>query len=163
VLGRIGLIAVVVGVVAESRYGGKLEDAHNAIHAHDMTLLTAAQQNASDAATSAKTAHDEADAVKKEAATIEERLGKASTQLTAQEEEILIQGPRWGLLKRGENAFIEALKPFAGQKATVVICGQGETERFVFEQVLLDLLHKAGWSAGYQSWKGCPTMLSGGQ
>src|SRR5208283_464476 len=45
---------------------------------------------------------------------------------------------------------------------TVVSCGQGETERFVFEEVLLDLLRKAGWSTGYQSWKGCPTMLSGG-
>jgi hypothetical protein len=162
VLGRIGLIAVVVGVVGESWYGGKLEDAHNAIHARDMALLTAAQQNASDAATSARTAHEEADTVKKEAATIEERLGKASTELTALEEEILLQGPRWGLLKRGEKTFVEALKPFAGQKATVMTCGQGETERYRFEQVLLDLLRKAGWRTDYQRWNGCPVMLTGG-
>jgi integrase len=80
--------------------------------------------------------------VTSEATAIQRRLGKASTKLTALEEEILLQGPRWGLLKRGGNAFIEALKPFAGQKATVVICGQGEPERWLFEQVLLDRLAK---------------------
>jgi hypothetical protein len=162
VMGRLGLIAVVVGVLAESRFGIKLEDAHNAIHARDMALLTDAKVSASDAATSARSAHDEADTVKNETAAIEGRLGKASTQLTGLEEEILLQAPRWGLLKRGENDFIEALTPFAGQKATVVICGQDEGERWVFEEILLGLLHKAGWSTGYQPWQGCPTMLSGG-
>jgi hypothetical protein len=158
----VGGILVTIGVAGElfvtykaSRVETKLRDNSHKIEA----FLT---QKAGDAATSAKTAHDEANAVKQESAIIEERLEKASTQLADLEQEILLQGPRWGMLKRSEKTFIEALRPFKGQKATVVICGQGETERFVFEQVLLDLLRKAGWSTGYQSWKGCPTMLSGG-
>jgi hypothetical protein len=162
VLGMLGAGLVAGGVSGElyiNVQAGKVETEIRKVNEQRFSLLS---KEAGDAAASAKTAHDEADTVKKEAASIEERLGKASTQLTAQEEEILIQGPRWVPLKRGENAFVEALKPFAGQKATVVICGQGETERFVFEQTLLDLLRKAGWSTGYQSWKGCPTMLSGG-
>ncbi len=61
---RFGLILVVTGVVGEWRYGAKLEDAHNAIHAYDLEKLRAADEKAGEAATSAKTAHDEADAVK---------------------------------------------------------------------------------------------------
>jgi hypothetical protein len=61
---RIGLILVVVGVLAEWRCGSKLEDAHNAVHEYDIAKLTEAAQKAGDAAASAKTAHEEADAVK---------------------------------------------------------------------------------------------------
>jgi hypothetical protein len=61
---RLGLIMVVVGVVGEWRCGAKLEDAHNAVHEYDLAKLTEADQKAGDAATSAKIAHEEADAVK---------------------------------------------------------------------------------------------------
>jgi hypothetical protein len=61
---RIGLIIVVIGVVGEWRCGAKLEDAHNAIHEYDVAKLTGAEKAAGDAATSAKIAHEEADAVK---------------------------------------------------------------------------------------------------
>jgi hypothetical protein len=39
----IGLIGVVGGVVAEWRYGTKLEDAHDAVHLYDLGKLTAAE------------------------------------------------------------------------------------------------------------------------
>ena len=55
---RVGLIIVVIGVVAEWRSGAKLEDAHNAIHQHDLEKIAAADEKAGDAATSAKTADD---------------------------------------------------------------------------------------------------------
>jgi hypothetical protein len=61
---RIGLMIVVFGVVGEWRCGAKLEDAHNAIHKYDVAKLTAAEKAAADAATSARIAHEEADAVK---------------------------------------------------------------------------------------------------
>jgi hypothetical protein len=163
VLGMLGAGLVAGGVSGElyvNVQAGKVETEIRKVNEQRFSLLS---KEAGDAAASAKTAHDEADTVKREAAVIEERLGKASTQLTALEEEILIQGPRWGLLKRGENAFIEALKPFAGQKATVVICGQGDTERFALEQLLFNLLKEARWdNPGYRRWDGCPTMLTGG-
>ncbi len=41
---RVGLIIVVIGVVAEWRCGTKLEDAHNAIHQHDLEKIAAADE-----------------------------------------------------------------------------------------------------------------------
>jgi len=163
VLGRIGLIAVVIGVVAESRNGAKLEDAHNAIHAFDMTLLTEAQRNAGDAAASAKTAHDEADAVKIETDVLTLRLNGASNKVDDIEQDTLAQGPRWRLLKQGKDIFIKALKPFAGQRVTVVICGNEDVERSRFEQLIMNMFREAGWdSPGYARWDGCPNTTLGG-
>jgi len=54
---RVGIIIVVIGVVVEWQCGAKLEDAHNAIHRYDLEKI-------GDAATSAKTAHDEANGAK---------------------------------------------------------------------------------------------------
>jgi hypothetical protein len=79
------------------------------------------------------------------------------------EQDILAQGPRWRLLQNGEDTFIKALKPFAGQKVTVVTCGNDEPERFKFEQTLLNAFTKAGWDKpGYLQWAGCPNQLTGG-
>src|SRR6266852_791218 len=61
---RFGIIAVALGVIGEYEYGTKLEDAHNAMHEYDVRKLTEADQKAGEAATSAKIAHEEADAVK---------------------------------------------------------------------------------------------------
>jgi hypothetical protein len=89
VLGRIGLIAVVVGVVAESWYGVKLEDAHNAIHALDMTLLTAAQKDAGDArissedaAIASKQARLDAEAATREAKAALEEVNGVRTEVS---------------------------------------------------------------------------------
>jgi hypothetical protein len=103
------------------------------------------------------------DALDIKAGGLDARLQNASSKLTGIEQDVLAQGPRWRLLDLGRDEFIRSLKPFAGQKSTVVICGQGDSERMPFEQLLMDLFRKAGWAnPGYQSWHGCPTMLSGG-
>jgi hypothetical protein len=100
-----------------------LEDVHNAIHQHDLEKIEVAEQQAGDAAISAKTAHDDAEAVKLGTAAIQERLNAASMQLSVIEEQVRVQGPRWKLLEDNRAAFIEAVKPFAGQRFTVVKCG----------------------------------------
>src|ERR1700719_1846624 len=51
---RVGLIAVVIGVVGEWRYGAKLEDAHNVIHEYDVAKLTAVEKEAANAEATAK-------------------------------------------------------------------------------------------------------------
>jgi len=63
---RAGLIAVVIGVVGEWRYGARLEDSHNAIHKYDVAKLTAAEQKVGDAAISAQIAEDASKVAKKE-------------------------------------------------------------------------------------------------
>jgi hypothetical protein len=78
VLARIGLILVVVGVVAEWRYGAELEDAQNGVHEYDLAKLTEANQKAGDAAVSAQTARDAAQRASEYAAwrTITDEQGK---------------------------------------------------------------------------------------
>jgi hypothetical protein len=170
------VLLITIGIIGELGVGIKVASINGALRGKSAELrsknadlrsksdqlLALVTQQAGDAAASAKQAHNEADTVKAEADALKLRLGNAAKELADLEQEILLQGPRWGLLKRGEETFVEVLKPFKGQKITVVVCGQGETERFVFEQVLLDLLRKAGWSTDYTSWNDCPTMLSGG-
>jgi hypothetical protein len=156
VVGHIGLLLVVVGVIGEWKYGAKFEDAQR-------HLVRAARDAANDAVASAKAAHQEADAVQLEADAIDKRLEAASTRMGALEEDILAEGPRWRLLKRGEGEFIKSLTPFHGQRLTVVICANENTEQWQFEQTLIDLLREAKWdSPGYMNWSGCPNMLGAG-
>jgi hypothetical protein len=72
--GRIGIILVVLGVIGEAKYGADLEDVHNTIHENDLAKLKAADEKAGEAADFAKTAHDDADAVKNEAASLSGKL-----------------------------------------------------------------------------------------
>ena len=88
-----------------------------------MPRLREATLEAGDAATSTATAREEADAVKKETGEIQSRLDSASTQLSAIEARVRIQGPRWLILVDNKNKFIRDLKPFNGTKVTVLICG----------------------------------------
>jgi hypothetical protein len=109
------------------------------------------------------TVKQEADAVGKNEDTIDKRVDAASTKLGAVEADVLAEGPRWRLLERGEDTFIKALKPFDGQKVTIVTCRNEVPEQWVLGQVLFNVFPKAGWSQpGYVAWPGCPTMLSGG-
>jgi hypothetical protein len=158
---RLGLIAVVVGVVGEWRYGAKLEDAHNAIHEYDVAELTAAEKEAGDAAASAKTAHDEADAIKKESDEIQKRLDIASAQLSGIEQAVSAQGPRWKLPETKKDEFINALKPFAGRKVFIMYCGRWGAipiEPFRLAQDLMNFLGVNG-GAGLQingsTWDNC--------
>ncbi len=163
---RIGLIIVVIGVVAEWRCGAKLEDTHNAIHQHDLEKIAAADEKAGDAATSAKTAHDEADAVKLEADGIQKRLDAASQQLGIVEHTVRLQGPRWELLDDHRDEFVKILQPFAGQKAFILLCGRKETipeEQARLVQYAVSFLNTAppsgaGWKAYVKSWNSCPAV-----
>lgn len=103
---RVGLIIVVIGVVAEWRCGAKLEDAHDDVHEYDLAKLIEANQKAGEAATSAKTAHDEADIVAKQAAG---------------------QGPRAKLLVKAAPELARKLAPFAGQRVGLFVCGRQGT------------------------------------
>jgi hypothetical protein len=121
---RLGLILVVVGVVGEWRCGARLEDAHNAVHQYDIAKLTEADQKAGNAADSAKTAHDEVDAVGNKADTIDKRLDVASAQLGGLENKIAAQGPRGKLLVRAAPEIVKQVAPFAGQRVRLFVCGQ---------------------------------------
>jgi hypothetical protein len=168
---RVGLILVAIGVVGEWRYGGKLEDAHDAVHQYDLGKILEANQKAGEAAVSAKTAHDEADAVKLETDAIQNRLDAASKQLGIIEKQVRVQGPRWKILADNKDRFIRDLKPFSPAKITILICGQGvsPTEQLGTEQRLLNLLGKPGpnwtaanWETGYEKWSMCPNTSSNG-
>lgn len=91
---RLGLIAVVIGVVGEWRYGAKLEDAHNDIHEYDVAKLTAAEKEAGDAAKSAfnaKLAADDAATTARELADELSRLRgeTAARRLSDKQKELL--------------------------------------------------------------------------
>lgn len=123
----------------------------------------AADSKAQSAVDKSSLAEKKADAAEKQADSLTSRMEEASRKLSKLEEGLLIQGPRWRLLKNGETAFIQALKPFAPQKVTVMACLKDDTEQFALEQVLLDLFRKAGWpNPGYMTWDNCPHMLTGG-
>lgn len=84
--GRVGVIVVVAGVVAEWRCGAKLEDAQNAVHKYDVAKLTEADQKAGNAAKSAKTADDKAQAADASAGKAQSKanaVGKQAADLLA--------------------------------------------------------------------------------
>jgi hypothetical protein len=86
----------------------------------------------------------------------------ASGKLVDLERDILAEGPRWRLLKHGEDTFVKALKPFPGQRVTVVICRQDDGERSQLEQLLLNFFPKAGWNPTLKQWDECPMWMGGG-
>ena len=130
------------------------------------SLFLMLSREAGDAAKSAKTAHDEADAVKLQADVIQNRLDAASVQLGMIEARVRSQGPRWRILADNKDKFIHDLKSFSLTRLTVLVCGPGISpiEQYGTEQRLLDLLGKSGanWETGYQPWAGCAgTSLNG--
>jgi hypothetical protein len=172
------VLLITIGIMGELGVGIKIASINGALRGKSAELrsksaelrsksdqlLALVTQQAGNAAASAKTAHDEADVVRKEAEAIQKRLDGASRQLS-------IQGPRRRLLEDNRDKFLEALKPFAGQRVTVVKCGytlQAEPEQL--EQYLLNLLGvskaskpNAGWvveSPGYTTWAKCNTGAS---
>jgi hypothetical protein len=127
---RVGLIIVVIGVIAEWRCGAKLEDAHNAVHQHDLEKITAADEKASDAATSAKTARDLGTDLLEKYNTAEREL----TELKA------ARLPR-RLSSTQKAAFRKRIASFAIQAFTVG-CINGGSEALDFEQDFVDAVLK---------------------
>jgi hypothetical protein len=183
----LGWIFIIAGLLGESRAGSKIVDLSASIQECSDARVKEATLEAGDAAVSAKTAHDEADAavksasdaglesdaaaqlaekakgkaekVEKRADKISARLDVASRQLSQVEERVRVQGPRSKLLIDGQNAFVEALKPFKGQRVLLVTCAPRQSplqtdEEYDFELILLNRLVEprpgsvpgAGWT-----------------
>jgi hypothetical protein len=172
------VLLITIGIMGELGVGIKIASINGALRGKSAELRSKSDQllafvrlQAGDARDSAKTAHDEADVVGREADAIQKRLDGASRQLGEAERQVRIQGPRRRLLEDNRDKFLEAIKPFAGQRVTVVKCGyalQAEPEQL--EQYLLNLLGvskaskpNAGWaveSPGYTMWAKCNTGAS---
>lgn len=173
------VLLITIGIMGELGVGIEIASINGALRGKSAQLRSKSDQllalvtlQAGDARDSAKTAHDEADAVGKEADAIQKRLDRASRQLSKVEQQVRIQGPRRRLLEDNRNKFVEAIKPFAGQRVTVVKCGYAlEAEREQLEQYLLNLLGvsktnklNAGWaveSPGYITWAKCNIGATG--
>jgi hypothetical protein len=128
-----GWVLIVLGVMAEGYIEAKVNDADRDLQTFNDHLLADAIKQAGDAETSAKGAALAEREVEKQADALKLRIDAASRQLGRLDEHIRVQGPRWKLLEDNKTAFIAALKPFVGQRITVVTCGQWasvETEPF---------------------------------
>ncbi|MGD0908064.1 MAG: hypothetical protein ABSA96_10815 [Candidatus Acidiferrales bacterium] len=164
-LGLLGAALVAIGVSGELYAESKIETVETRTRKANDELFLLLSKEAGEAAASAKTAHDEADAVGKKADALDVRLGSASRELGDIETDTFAISPRWRLLERGEDVFIKALKPFAGQRVTVVSCGREDTERSALENMLVSSsFPKAGWDKpGSTRWLNCPNILGGSE
>jgi hypothetical protein len=133
-LAKIGRILIVAGVMGEGICEVLVFRADANLQRFDEALLTEARRQSFEAATSATTAHAEADAVQKETDELTARLGNATTQLGTLEEKIAAQGARWKLLVKVAPELARNLAPFAGQRVGLFVCGQqGVTEQETIE------------------------------
>jgi hypothetical protein len=127
-LGLLGAGLVAIGVAGEIRFESRIESTETCIRKANESLFLLLSKEAGDAATSAKTAHDEADAVKQETDELTIRLGIAAKQLGMLEQDIRTQGPRWRLLKKAAPELTKQLSPFAGQRVRLFVCGRLGTQ-----------------------------------
>jgi len=162
-LGLLGAGLVAVGIAKELSIDSEIEGVETQIRGVNERLFGIVSQEADSASLASSSAQQKVGEVTKQANALATRMEAASRKLGELGQDILAIGPRWRLLKNGETTFVEALKPFAGQRVTVVICGQDDPERWALEQTLLNSFRKAGWdNPGYARWDGCGVMLSGG-
>jgi hypothetical protein len=101
--------------------------------------------------------------VEREADIISKKTLRASLQVDALEHQVLVQGPRWVLLERSKDRFVEKLKPLAGTKVTLVNCGPRPP--FEQERLLSDLRRLlwpedggAGWLVSISTWNSCDKL-----
>jgi hypothetical protein len=163
VLGFLGAALVAAGVSGELWEESKIATVETCIRKGNDAVSLLLSKEAGDAANSAKTARDEADTVKAETDELTTRLASAAKLLNTIEQDVRSQGPRWKLLEGGRDNFVKSLKPFAGQRVTVVECGiwgRVAPEPFKLEQDSINFLGKdgAGWAVetpGYAQWPEC--------
>jgi hypothetical protein len=127
-LGLLGAALVAIGVAGELYAESKIETAETGIRKANDELFSLLSKQAADAAASAKTAHEEADAVKNEADAIDIRLEAASRKLGDVEQETLAQGPRWRSLNKAAPELAKQLSRFAGQRAELFVCGRSGSQ-----------------------------------
>lgn len=155
----VGGVVIVLSLTAEFYVEFSASRAESALRQIADDNLAQAIREVGDAKASATVAHTEANAVAQKASSISARLNAASTQLDSLERQTL---PKWRLLQRGHSQFIEALKPFAGQRVTIVRCGQEDARESLLEDGLVNLFHDAGWQQASKPWPGCTFPLSVG-
>jgi hypothetical protein len=156
--GGIFLFSSHLQTIADLEIGALTKQAHDA-----KISAEGAASAASNAKSSAEAASGAAGEAIEKANGVAKQAGTLKAQLSDIQKDTLALGPRWRLLKSGEDTFVKALKPFAGQRVTVVICGQDDGERSQLEQTLLNLFPKAGWEKpGYMRWNECPLWMTGG-
>jgi hypothetical protein len=170
-LHSVGPIFVVLGIAGEFIFEGRTFVVEDRQEAEARQIVGSLSDKAAVVDAKLDSTASKSDAVSKEADAIQKRLDGASGQLNEVEQQVRIQGPRRKLLEDNRDKFLEAIKPFAGQRVTVVKCGymlQAEPEQL--EQYLLNLLGvskasnpNAGWaveSPGYTTWAKCNTGAS---
>lgn len=161
VLGLLGAGLVAAGVSGELWKESQIAKLETCIRKGNDALFLMLSNEAGDAATAAEVAHDEADAVKEEADAIGKRLEIARNGLSDLEQKVRVQGPRDLSLQAGKDIFVQALKPFAGQKIRIMHCGLKPTLAEIgrLEQVLVDFLgpNGANWIPEISGWPECPT------
>jgi hypothetical protein len=154
-----GGILVTLGVAGELFFTYKASRVENDLRHNSHKIEVLLTQQAGDAATSAKTAHEELDAVRREADSIQTRLDAAAIQLSGLEKDVLIQGPRSKLLDVNKTKFVNRMKPFAGQSILVMWCGtmwNAPAEQFELAMRMASSLGQAKWVASPTSWDSCP-------
>jgi hypothetical protein len=171
IIGVAGELLADGGIFLFSRHLQIIADLEIADAAKEAVDAKTSARGAADASSRAKSSADAAGVasgeaqqkagdIAKQADALTHRMESASSKLSELEQQVLIQGPRWRLLEDNKATFIEALKPFAGQRFTVVICGvMSAPEPQKLEQDLINFLGKegAGWGPpGYTRWTRCP-------
>ncbi len=126
------------------------------------TIANGARLESHAAAKLAGEAEDKAKNVGKRAEEISGRLDLASQQLSHVEERVRVQGPRWKVLEDNRDAFIKAMKPFAGSSITTVRCGpvpqweQTRVEADLYNFIGTTDKDSAGWKTANTDWPECP-------
>jgi|HubBroStandDraft_5_1064220.scaffolds.fasta_scaffold11311_6 hypothetical protein len=167
----LGPILVTVGIAGDFIFEGRAFILEDRQEEQSQRLIGSLSEKATSAEAKADAATLKATALDKEEGAIQKRLDTASGQLDTIESQLRVQGPRRKLLEDNRDKFIQALRPFAGQRVTVLKCGPAiVAEPEQLEQYLLNLLGiskaskpNAGWaveSPGYAVWATCNTGAS---
>ena len=129
-LAAIGLIIIVVGIVAETYFEGRVSDVDADLRAHESDKITAAENEAAAATKQAGSAAASAIAANKaagEAQTTANGVAQETAGLEARSRAIIsdleAQEPRAVLLSRNEKRLTGKLSAFPGQRFTIDVCG----------------------------------------
>ncbi|SRR5581483_3920682 len=146
--GRVGLIVVVAGVIAEWRCGAKLEDAHNGVHEYDLAKLTEADKKAG-------SAKDSADAVGKEYDSLLKKYTAAEGELIELKAERM---PR--RLSSEQQATLRQRAATFAIKTIGIGCVNTDQEGFDFEQDFVRTFGNAGSPVKLDFWlTSCDTQI----
>jgi outer membrane murein-binding lipoprotein Lpp len=129
----VGVALVVLGIVGEFGFGveiasinsllrsksDQLRSKNADLRSKSEQLLALVTRQAGDAATSAQTAHAEANTVQTEARAIKLQLDTVAKHAEALGFQLDFQGARAELFNRKAGIFVEKVKPFSGQKVEI--------------------------------------------